>query len=772
MPSRINLAAAVAVLTLAAGCLRRDVAAGEPTTKISFDTVLPQPAIDKVDLLVMVDNSSSMADKQRILADAVPDLLRGLVQPKCVKKKTRIPTGAVADPLKPDGEQCAAGSEPAFTPITDMHIGVISSSLGGMGAKTCATTDPNTNNDDQGHLLGRGVDGTTIPEVGSLHFLAWYPDVEQNQNKARHPDPPVPASTTIKGLGDSFQKLVVGVGQRGCGLEAQLESVYRFLVQPDPWTKIEVNTADNQASYGPADQVDGELLRQRAAFLRPDSLVAIVVLTDEDDSSADPLSFGGTGWVFGNDVRVSRGTSACDTDPASPLCTSCQLVDQCDAKDPACAKLQTDPACAADKRIYQPADDSINVRFHAMKRRFGVDPQFPIARYVDAFTKPRVPRRASEHDRGAYVGKADCTNPLFAARLPTEANDDLCKLPRGSRTQDGIYFALIGGVPNALLPENGASSSIDWTRLLGKDPSRYDQTGIDPHMIPSTEPRGDLPGPTAADDADPTHGREWTTGGSDLQFACTFPLYERDASGAAVPTRRECPKDDPACDCNGVRKTPLCDKANPRIQIRGKAYPTRRELMVAKELGDHAVVASLCPKQLTSPEKDDYGYRPAARAITKRLEDSLTASCLPRALTRDAKDGTVPCLVLATLPELPNAPPGAAPPDEACTKLGLLVPRADLVARIRDRVAADEGEESRRLPICEVPQVAVPAGESCRDEGKNQGFCYAEDLPGITCAHSLVFTKPTTHLVGARFSLQCIQVVAVSTTPPSAPASP
>ncbi len=38
-------------LALSSACLRRDVSAEEPTTKISFETVVPQPAIDKVDLL-------------------------------------------------------------------------------------------------------------------------------------------------------------------------------------------------------------------------------------------------------------------------------------------------------------------------------------------------------------------------------------------------------------------------------------------------------------------------------------------------------------------------------------------------------------------------------------------------------------------------------------------------------------------------------------------------------------------------------------------------
>jgi hypothetical protein len=385
-----------------------------------------------------------------------------------------------------------------------------------------------------------------------------------------------------------------------------------------------------------------------------------------------------------------------------------------------------------------------------MKRRYGVDPRFPLSRYIDAFTKKVVPRRESEHANGAYAGKADCMNPLFAVRLPTEPNEDLCKLPRGTRTPDLVYFGVIGGLPNQLLPETGDSSKIDWTKIVGRDPERYDEQGIDAHMIASTEPRAGLPGPTEPDDADPVHGREWTTLGQDLEYACTFDLYERKPDGTSAPAQRTCAKGDTSCttDCNGESDAPLCSSADRRVQVKAKAYPTRRELLVARALGDHAIVASLCPKQLTAPAAADYGYRPAVRAITKRLEDTLTASCLPRALARETADGAVPCLVLATLPE-----PGG---DDACTKLGLGLPPADLLARFRDRVAVEEGEASRRFPVCEVPQIAVPAGESCRAETRAQGFCYAERLPGVSCAQSLQFTTRTRGLVGARFTMQCI----------------
>jgi hypothetical protein len=718
-------------------CIRRPVSQQEPTTKISFDTVVPQPAIDKIDLLVMVDNSASMADKQRILADAVPDLVKGLVLPKCVDKKTRLPTGAPSDPTKPDKDMCPEGSEPAFPPITDMHIGVISSSLGGLGSVQCATAT-SARNDDRGHLLARGANGD-VPAAGDLNFLAWYPDVEKNKDKVRHPDPPVPKTETVDALEGAFRDLIVGVGQDGCGLEAQLESVYRFLVQPDPWTTIE--KSGERATYGQSNQVDVELLRQRAAFLRPDSLVAIIVLTDEDDSSADPLSFQGSGWRFMEDEARDRATAACADDPTSSECTSCAFASGA-------------PGCSPAK--YSKEEDPLNVRFHRMKQRFGVDPQFPVSRYVDALTKPRVPLRDLEHDAsGGYAPRAGCTNPLFAARLPTGAGEELCKLPRGPRSPSLVYFAVIGGVPNTLLTDEVSAGGtveqkLDWTKILGRDPSRWDETGIDPHMLQSSRSRPGLSPASASDDDDPVHGREWTTGGQDLQFACTFDLYERDASGAAVPVRRACRAEERGlCDCNGTKDTPLCAPDDRNVQVKGKAYPTRRQLMVAKELDAQGIVASLCPRQLTAPDADDYGYRPAVRAITSRLERSLVGSCLPRALERQDEEGSVSCLVLAMLPD-----PG---PDSDCERFGLAAPSEHILGPMRDKLRAEEGEASTRHPICEVPQVAVPPGEICKDGSDDIAFCYAEAPLLTKCAHAIAFTKASQKLSFARFTLQCIQ---------------
>ena len=52
-----------------------------------------------VDLVLAVDNSRSMADKQLILSLAVPDLVKGLVNPPCISKATgeidSTPAGAL-----------------------------------------------------------------------------------------------------------------------------------------------------------------------------------------------------------------------------------------------------------------------------------------------------------------------------------------------------------------------------------------------------------------------------------------------------------------------------------------------------------------------------------------------------------------------------------------------------------------------------------------------------------------------------------------------------
>jgi hypothetical protein len=783
------LAVSAAVSGLGAagtGCLTRPVGQQPPTTKVNFTSTVSQQQVDKVDLLFMIDNSASMGDKQSILSDAVPNLLLGLLQPKCVDLNGAAIPGKSADPNgnKANNFNCPAGSEPEFRPVTDMHIGIVSSSLGTFGGDVCP--DGGRLN-DHGRLLNLVKGGAPLPDAAPSNFLSWFPTNDENADATRHPKPPTPAITDLTKLNASFQNLVTGIEQNGCGLEAQMESWYHFLVQPDPFTKITLDAA-NQADLGKADDVDTELLKQRADFLRPDSLVAIIVLTDEDDSSPDPLALGGQGWAFaanqfpgstvfradGKTTTAPRATSACATNPGSPDCTSCGFAATCNQADPACAKIKNDPECQKNGGYYGPAEDQLNVRYHRMKERYGIDPQYPIKRYVDGLTKTKVPDRTSEHaqkprnpadpskgrDIGGYQGLGKCRNPLFSKNLPRDVGADICNLQASTRDASLIFFAVVGGVPNKLLhfdpnsTENSRITNDDWNAILGRDPLNYDYTGIDPHMIQSISPRDGVPGPSATrgdNGSDPVNGRDWSTAADDLQYACTFDL----------PTPRTCTQGDPSCDCaNAAKNPPLCGTALGN-QLKAKSYPTTREFEVVRALGDQGVIASLCPITLAGDKQaPTYGYNPAVKTIIDRLKNALTTQCLPQKLTRDttasADKDTVPCLVLAQLGEV----------TDNCAKYGLKEPAAEIKGKFLEQQkaasgnVADGGTDLSKLPVCELTQLVRPAGDTCKDD-PTSGWCYVENAngknPAGKCPQALIFSSATTALVGARFSLQCIQ---------------
>jgi hypothetical protein len=416
----------------------------------------------------------------------------------------------------------------------------------------------------------------------------------------------------------------------------------------------------------------------------------------------------------------------------------------------------------------------VNVRFHRMKQRYGVDPQYPISRYVDGFRKPRVPNRDGEHtvQTGAdgkryisdYVGSGNCTNPLFAAALPRSQDEEICKLQPGNRTPDKVFFALVGGVPHELLhfdpsgtdaaAEANRLTDEDWAKILGKDPLHFDYSGIDAHMIQSIAPRpglakgGDAKAPRGDNGTDPIHGREWNTNKRDLQYACTFDL----------PRPRDCSTPG-SCDCGNVNggpesNTPLCASDGSPTQVKAKAYPTIRELEVVRALGDQGIAASLCPIQLTQPDAPDYGYKPAVAAIIERLKNVLNQQCLPRSLRNaddtEGKEG-VSCLVLAQLDPASG---------QTCAALNLEVPEDAILKVYKEQLRHDGADDD--VEVCKLPQNVVPRGESCADDGELE-WCYVEnDLPkkkkpAGTCQQSLIFSSGTSLLTNARFSLQCIQ---------------
>ena len=686
--------AAVTVLGMIDGCLTRPVEHSEPITKTNFTTSIPQGSIDKVDLLFDIDNSASMGDKQAYLSQAVPDLITRLITPNCVDAM-----GGIHGPANLDGS--CPGGDPTinaeFPPVHNLHVGILSSSLGArLGDTPCPTMGPlstqatatsgtlDRHNDDQAHLLNRSADPANLlnytetplgaaTNAAGDNFLDWFPTAMQNGlNMNVTPTGPAPVNDpTLMKL--DFQKLVVGVHQFGCGIESQLETWYRFLIQPDPYASLMADK-NGLAQWVGFDKV---LLAQRADFLRPDSLVAILVLTDENDSEVDVRSFGGTGWNFmSTGFQPPRGTSACQSNVPSQVnsaaCTSCGF--QKNASDPSCMK---DVPAGGKYGVYPKAHLNdwgydLNLRHVHEKQKYGVSVQFPIDRYVKGLTSPKVPNRDGEYppsgnNDGRYSSEYEglknlnCTNPLFAATLPKPPNgnaaawnptaDDLCNLAPSTRKPGLIFYAHIGGVPHELLqvtpgdhmsPQKATLSDADWQLILGADPENYDYTGIDPHMVESFDSRvsGSNPIPvppnghplsdtSAAMGADPINGREWNTQQGDQQYACTFPLATpRDCSTLlqaceCAAGRCDSCGTNPACVC-----PPLCGDGTTApftTQIRAKAYPSPRELEEVKGLGAQGVVSSLCPIHDTEAMPGDplAGYRPAAKAIVDRIRQAL-----------------------------------------------------------------------------------------------------------------------------------------------------
>ncbi len=726
------------------GCLSRPVTHQEPTTKTNFTAVVRQAAIDKIDLLFTIDNSASMGDKQSLFAAAVPDLITRLVTPNCVD------TSGAAKSVSAGGK-CPDGTKIEFPPVHDMHIGILSSSLGGRGSDACSVanvneTNPalNGHNDDSGHLLNRGGDDEhLVNDAKPVNFLAWLPPPSVAPANMGKPAPPVPALSDPAVLVNDFKDMVVGTHEHGCGYEAQLESWYRFLIQPDPYATIKKN-----GDVAVLDGVDGDLLKQRHDFLRPDSLVAVILLTDENESTVDPLSFGGHAWYYEQSTHVKGGTQICATAPNDPKCQSCYLMGT--GGDTGCTTALDDTT------------DGINDRFYKPKERFGYDPRFPIDRYVKGLSARQVPDRNGEHPAGKgfnYVGTANCSNPLFSTNLPTSPTADLCHLTPGPRTADLVFYAIIGGVPWQLLTEDPTNMTAgnkapfkaslnvdDWTRILGKDPANYDTSGIDKHMLESATPRAGV-------GADDVHTNEWQPTSADLrlQFACTFKL----------PAPKDCTliANHGACDCQTATASPLCGDgtANPKTtQILGKAYPTVQELQVANKLGEQSIVASLCPREPSDTTNPDYGYRPAVRAIVDRLKNALANQCLPEALTAD-ETGNVPCLILETLAAAPGLNQG-----NACDPAkGLTQPDPAVLAKFIEGVnAANGGDAGEQMgPVCQVTQLTKKdfVNDSCADSPK-PGWCYlTEGATGGTCPQAIKFSTAGNPGVGAKVSLQCIQ---------------
>ena len=275
---RHTLAGAFALATmsaLGAGCLDRPVAPTIPQTTARVNEQVQQNAVDKIDLLFMIDNSASMADKQAVLGDAVPDLLDRLVNPGCVSDADRsTPSRGAPATTCPTG---VVGRVRAHRRHPHRHHQLLAR-RSRLGRVRC---------DDQPSAAapqrrpGPPPDPrrAAAPPRRGTATRAFSRGTRAGTKNSR------PVKPTRRTSRRTFAEHGASAWAERLRLRVELEAWYRFLIDPQPPLNI---TASITPSGPQPAQLSGHrhaLLDQRTDFLRPDSLVAVILLTDENDCS-------------------------------------------------------------------------------------------------------------------------------------------------------------------------------------------------------------------------------------------------------------------------------------------------------------------------------------------------------------------------------------------------------------------------------------------------------------------------------------------------------
>src|SRR5690606_3050893 len=134
------------------------------------------------------------------------------------------------------------------------------------------------------------------------------------------------------------------------------------------------------------------------------------------------------GWeLLDGSFVPKRGTSICESAPDDPCCVPCGSELE--------AGCPEDPACA-DPYVHEGEGQS-NLRCFEQKRRFGRDSVYPIERYRNAVSEPRLCLERADlkvDEECADIGD----NPLFF---------DLVSGGPAVRTPEAVFVTFIVGVP-------------------------------------------------------------------------------------------------------------------------------------------------------------------------------------------------------------------------------------------------------------------------------------------------------------------------------------
>jgi hypothetical protein len=223
--------------------------------------------LDKVDILLMVDDSGSMAQEQVRLTAQLNRLVGSLL----------AGNRAYPSPARSDTDR--------FVPAKSIRVGVITSNLGSPPGVTQLPSRlcPADNGASLGGNAALHTSGLTAstPLVDMTTMLLVAPgnpacaDVRLDKGylafgKGAGEVDPKSQIDTSKAMADLSCVANVGVG--GCGIEQPFEAIWKAL-----------SPASDNSFVGPDTR--GQGTRANAGFLRPDSVLVVLSLTDEDDCS-------------------------------------------------------------------------------------------------------------------------------------------------------------------------------------------------------------------------------------------------------------------------------------------------------------------------------------------------------------------------------------------------------------------------------------------------------------------------------------------------------
>ncbi|MCA9640712.1 MAG: hypothetical protein KC492_08440, partial [Myxococcales bacterium] len=388
--------------------------------------------------------------------------------------------------------------------------------------------------------------------------------------------------------------------------------------------------------------------------------------------------------------------------------------------------------CSKGERLSE-SDDRLNLRCFQQKSRFGVDYLHPIQRYVDGLTQEQIKDSSGrmvrnplfpEAVQGGFVRTPKTVLVAGILGVPWQdvvTTDDTCA------GEAGCESSLPLGAPVSYLTAAELAAQKRWGMILG-DP----ETGApatDPLMWESVEERtGSNPvlgaplvpansGGTPS--SNPINGHEWNIAEkNDLQFSCIFPLAQPPAKASECKTEQ--------FDGQDLDK-PICEQPDGSYttqQTYGRAFPTRRELEVLAQIEDAAVLASICPKEVTDEDSPSFGYSPAAEAIGDRVSGLLNGKCLRREL-EVTPDGVSCKVVEATREDSCSCDAGR----------GRRAVASDLDKVVRGQLkdnqtcGADTGIECDSYCLCEIEQARDETLSACLSEDNVEGFgwCYINE---------------------------------------------